>query len=100
MKTTVVYLLHRTGDMPAYHHARHYIGSAVDLDSRLAEHASGGGARLTQVWCENGAAFECVRTWKGGRQLERRLKGWHKGGQLCPVCNPAVGRRTKKGSKR
>ena len=49
MRTTIVYLLHRDGDMPERHHARHYLGSAVQLEGRLQEHASGG-ARLTQVW--------------------------------------------------
>jgi hypothetical protein len=88
MRTTVVYLLHREGDMPAHHHARHYLGSAVELEARLKEHASGGGARLTQVWVEAGCSFQCVRTWKGDRTVERRLKKQKHALRLCPLCNP------------
>lgn len=93
MKTTVVYLLHRDGGMPAHHHARHYIGSAVQLEGRLQEHESGGGARLTQVWVESGAAFHCARTWKDDRYLERRLKRQKHAPRLCPVCNANAHRR-------
>ena len=45
----------------------------TELELRLKEHDTGGGARLTQVWVEHGCAFHCVRIWQGGRQLERRL---------------------------
>ena len=95
MKTTVVYLLHRDGEMPENHHAKHYVGSAVELDERLAEHAAGAGARLTQVWVENGAGFHCARTWQGDRHLERRLKRQKNACRLCPECNPAALRRMR-----
>jgi predicted GIY-YIG superfamily endonuclease len=95
MKVTVVYLIHRDGPMPERHHARHYIGSAVELEPRLKEHESGGGARLTQVWVESGAAFHCSRTWKGDRYLERRLKRQKHARRLCPVCNPGAYRQMK-----
>jgi predicted GIY-YIG superfamily endonuclease len=95
MKTTVVYLLHRDGAMPDCHHARHYIGSAVQLEERLKEHERGGGAPLTQVWVESGAAFHCSRTWKGDRYLERRLKRQKQARRLCPACNPHAFHRMK-----
>lgn len=41
-----IYMLHF--DHP-YKHAAHYTGWTADLDQRLAEHASGHGARLTEV---------------------------------------------------
>ena len=95
MKTTIVYLLHRDGAMPENHHAQHYLGSAAELDARLPEHAQGTGARLTQVWVENGAAFHCTRTWEGDRSLERRLKRQKNACRLCPECNPGALRRMK-----
>ena len=82
-----VYLLHFN---EPYHHARHYLGSAVELEARLGEHAAGAGARLTQVWVEAGCPFHCARTWKGDRTLERRLKRQKNAGRLCPECNPAA----------
>jgi hypothetical protein len=42
---------------PAYHHARHYIGWAVDIDARLAEHIAGAGSpgRTSSLTGENRA---------------------------------------------
>ena len=78
-----VYLLHF---LQPYHHARHYLGSTDDIDSRLQEHRTGQGARLTQVIHEAGISFILARTWEGGRDLERKLKRWHKSPDLCPIC--------------
>jgi hypothetical protein len=33
-----------------------------------------------------GIGFELARTWDGGRDVERRLKSWHKSRLLCPIC--------------
>ena len=41
--TGVVYLVHFT---QPYRHARHYTGWTADLESRLAEHQAGRGARV------------------------------------------------------
>ncbi len=84
-----VYLLHF--DEP-YKHARHYLGYAEDLAARLTQHRAGSGARLTQVIKEAGITFTLVRTWEGGRDLERHLKRWHDSPALCPLCNPALQR--------
>ena len=78
-----VYLLHFS---QPFHHARHYLGSTDDLDNRLQEHRTGQGARLTQVIHEAGISFILARTWEGGRDLERKLKRWHKSPDLCPIC--------------
>ncbi len=88
-----VYLLHF--ERP-YRHARHYLGTTTDLDARLADHAAGAGARLLQVVRAAGIQWELARTWAGGRDLERHLKGLPRGiggnghhgglGRLCPVC--------------
>jgi predicted GIY-YIG superfamily endonuclease len=79
----VCYLLHFDR---AYWHARHYLGTTRNLAARIEAHRGGKGARLVQVITSAGIGFRCVRTWKGGYQLERRLKRWHKSTQLCPVC--------------
>jgi len=66
--------------------AEHYLGSAKDLEARLAEHRNGTGARLLQVLRERGIGWQCVRTWEGGRDLERRLKKQKHAWRHCPVC--------------
>lgn len=81
----VIYLLHF--ERP-YRHAKHYIGWTADLMARLAAHRSGAGARLLAVLKSVGIGFECVRTWKGTRTLERRLKTLGGASRLCPVCSP------------
>jgi predicted GIY-YIG superfamily endonuclease len=78
-----VYLLHFN---EPYHHARHYLGSASDLDERLRQHEAGTGARLTQVIREHDIGFTLARTWDGGRNEERKLKRWHNSPKLCPIC--------------
>ena len=80
----MVYLLHFTQPL---HHAQHYLGYADDLERRLERHRTGNGARLVQVCAEHGIDFVLVRTWEGGRDLERHLKNQHNGRKLCPLCN-------------
>ena len=82
-----VYLLHF---LSPYKHARHYLGVAEDVSARLAEHRKGTGARLTQVVREAGITFVVARTWRGGRRLEHKLKGWHSGVRLCPICQGKI----------
>lgn len=95
----MVYLLHfstplsqgpdpRTGRERA---ARHYLGSTDDLETRLDDHAHGNGARLMQVCAERGITFTLARTWKGGREVERRLKDRHESPRLCPICKSEKG---------
>ena len=80
-----VYLLHFTAP---YKHAKHYTGWALDVGARLAEHANGTGARLTQVIAEQGISFTLARTWQGTRKDERRIKNRKEAPRLCPFCNP------------
>ena len=84
---SVVYLLHFSQPINPNHPCRHYLGTADDLDARIAEHRAGTGARLTQVAKERGITFVIARTWEGGRKLERQLKRRHAGPRLCPICN-------------
>ncbi len=84
MVTGVIYLLHFDR---RYKHAGHYIGWTRDLDSRLEEHRAGRGARLLQVCKEAGIGFVLARTWRGDRNMERRLKNRKEAPRLCPICN-------------
>lgn len=84
MKTTIVYLYHFSDKVSD--HAQHYLGSADDLDKRDWLHQHGRGARLLQVAKERGIKFWIVRTWKGDRKLERKLKNRHNAAKLCPIC--------------
>ena len=86
VRRNVAYLLHFSAKIAD--HAGHYLGSADDLDQRLAEHRQGRGARLTQVAVELGIELKLVRTWPGGRQQERRLKRQKNHPKFCPVCSP------------
>lgn len=85
-----IYLIHL--DKPICH-AQHYIGFTCNLESRLAQHRSGHGARLLAEANKLGIRYEVVRTWKGGqwvngaRLLERKLKNQKNAPRLCPVCN-------------
>ncbi len=87
-----IYLLHI---YPQYKHARHYLGIAEDLDTRLQLHREGRGARLTQVVIERGHSLELARTWEGTRDDERRLKNQKNSPRLCPLCNPRLKGETK-----
>lgn len=86
---SVVYLLHfETPIGGPRHFARHYLGTALDLDARLAEHRAGIAAAITAHCVSIGVSFVVARTWPGGRRLERRLKRQKKGPRLCPLCTP------------
>ena len=78
-----IYLIHF--DQP-YKHARHYIGWALDVRRRLAEHAAGRGAHLMSVIKDAGITWQLARTWPGDRNRERAIK--RKGGasRCCPLC--------------
>jgi predicted GIY-YIG superfamily endonuclease len=78
-----VYLLHF--ERP-FKQSAHYLGCTNNLIARIAQHRAGRGARLLEVIGEYGIGFEVVRIWPGDRKLERRLKRWHAGPRLCPIC--------------
>lgn len=85
-----VYLIHfetPIGDPNNPHgQAQHYLGSTDDLAERLRQHEHGNGARLMAAVTKRGIGWRCVRTWEGGRALERRLKARKNHPRLCPVC--------------
>lgn len=88
-----VYLLHFERPIaPGKHTTQHYIGHADDLPRRIDSHRRGryndgsGCAKLCAVAKERGIGFTVARLWRGGYELERRLKGRHEGPELCPIC--------------
>lgn len=83
MHMGTIYLLHF--ERP-YAHARHYLGFTFNLDRRLEAHRNGRGARLIEVINDAGIGFFVVRTWRGGRALERSLKRRKNSPGLCPIC--------------
>lgn len=88
-----VYLIHFASKLSG--HANHYLGYTADLDARIELHRSGGGAKILRAANEAGIEWHVVRTWKGGRTLERRLKKFKKSRQLCPVCREEAKRANK-----
>jgi predicted GIY-YIG superfamily endonuclease len=78
-----VYLLHFD---QRFKHAGHYLGWTRDLPRRIERHFKGHGSRLVQVVVDAGIGISVVRTWSGGRDLERRLKKRGGRSRLCPFC--------------
>src|SRR5262249_28135431 len=81
---STVYLIHFNR---SYHHAKHYLGYSENLDKRITDHLCGQGARLMEVVTEAKIEWKVVRTWKGDRKLERRLKNHKNALRLCPICS-------------
>jgi predicted GIY-YIG superfamily endonuclease len=78
-----VYLLHFSRP---YKHARHYTGTAKNVQARLRQHAAGRGARLLAVARAAGITWELARVWPGGRERERQLKRQGGASRHCPLC--------------
>ncbi len=70
--------------------AQHYIGWSPTPAQRIAKHTAGNGAAIMRAVQARGIGFEIAITWPGGRDLERRLKRWHKARQLCPICRDGL----------
>ena len=65
--------------------AKHYTGFATDLDARLADHAAGRGARLTQVQLAAGGSWRLASAEPGTRDREAQLKE-RGASRRCPIC--------------
>lgn len=83
-KRITVYLIHF--ETP-YKHARHYLGSALNLEERIEQHRRSQGARLIEVINEAGIAWDVARTWDGTRETEAKFKRARHNVRLCPKCN-------------
>ena len=78
--------------------ARHYLGWADDVDTRMAEHRAGRGARILAACVRQGVGFDVVRMWAGAdRAFERRIKRHHNAWRLCPSCGSRRAGRTRPG---
>lgn len=102
----IVYLYHLDAPLDAAHptQPRHYGGFCEfgRLPERDQTHHKGerwthewdgekkhtGAARFLAVAVERGIDFRIVRTWRGTRDDERRLKQQKNFPALCPICNP------------
>jgi hypothetical protein len=67
--------------------ARHYLGTTINLDQRLATHREGRGARMLAAANQRGIAYDVVRVWPGGRETEKRLKAQRNAPRMCPRCS-------------
>ena len=77
--------------------ASHYLGSTKKpVSDRFNQHQSQVGARITKAAVEQGRELVLVRTWRGGRSRERKLKKLHNNRLLCPICNPRCDRKHRK----
>jgi predicted GIY-YIG superfamily endonuclease len=72
------------------HFAQHYIGQSKDVAARLETHRAGLGARMLAAANERGIGYQVVRTWEGGREVERRLKAHHRAWSFCPIHSSGV----------
>ena len=85
-----VYLVHLDQKLGSDHPnggAQHYLGQTQNLDQRLESHRAGLGAKILAAANERGIGYDVARTWPGGREEERALKGLHNAPKLCPRCS-------------
>jgi class 3 adenylate cyclase len=84
----VTYLIHMDRPLGGpVHFAQHYLGSTTNLAQRLETHREGRGARILAAANVRGIAYDVVRTWDGGREVERRIKRLRNAPRLCPACS-------------
>lgn len=95
-----VYLIHF--DRPIgndRHKAQHYLGyTSRSVRQRVEEHRAtkwtpdggiqGPGACIMGAVNFHNIPFRVVKTWKGGRSLERKIKKTNNLRRYCPICNP------------
>lgn len=85
-----VYLIHfdhPIGDLSnPLGQAQHYLGYTDNLKARLNCHRNGNGSRIMAYLAQHGIGWTLARTWKGGRDLELRLKRRKNSPKLCPIC--------------
>ena len=90
MGMSYIYILHFHEPLA---HARHYIGCTANLHERLKTHASGRGARITEVLAERGITWELGGlyscTHAEMRRHEKGLKSIKNSERFCQLCHPA-----------
>ena len=72
------------------HHAKHYVGSTINLYERLNKHANGKGAAITRHLFQTDRNWELKRLWIANdldsRTPEQLLKAQHNSPSYCPGC--------------
>ena len=86
-----VYLLHFTRPYRQGTH-RHYIGYTNNMERRMKQHRTGGGARLVKHAIGIGIEFEVAMTQEcetrvEARRMELAWKARHGASRMCPICN-------------
>lgn len=85
-----IYLIHFETPLK---HAKHYLGwTEGDVSKRLWTHCNGdrgGPSKLVQAVRRAGIRLAVVRTWRGTRRDERRMKQRGKS-RMCPVCKGTI----------
>jgi len=71
--------------------ARHYLGFAEDLDSRIAKQLAGKGAKLVAAAIKQGLIFELYH-WPAPLATEKLVKARKRTRDYCPACAAAAGR--------
>ena len=88
--TYLIHLVEPLGDPSRPRmHARHYIGwtNGVSVETRLAQHRAGTGARILAAAAKREIEFHVVRTWpQTDRHFERKLKDGGHYDRFCPEC--------------
>ena len=82
-RESVVYLLCLSRHMS---HAKHYLGSSVDVLRRFKEHTSGRGSKFTQAVVRAGIELRLAATWPGSRFEEKQRKLARNAARHCPFC--------------
>jgi len=82
---TGCYLLHFD---PPFKHAKHYLGWAKKIASRVQKHQAGQSrARLTTAAAQAGVQMTLARTWPGATRIdEARIKRQGGLARSCPLC--------------
>lgn len=80
-----VYVLHFE---PAFRHARHYIGFAVNAEKRIRQHRLGLSkcGKLPAAAVAAGCELQVAAIAPGSRWYERWLKNRGSAARVCPIC--------------
>lgn len=74
--------------------ARHYVGFSDDLDSRIAAHLAGKGAKIVAAALRQGLIFELYH-WPAPLASEKLIKRRKETHVFCPACCATAGRKPR-----
>lgn len=79
----------------SFSHAKHYLGSSIDVERRLAEHRRGQGSKFTRAVIAAGIELHLARVWDSERYDEVLKKSHKNFARLCPNCRKDFLRRAR-----